>query len=73
MLLARKKGSKIARQADVRHGGDKGKGEASSKEKKPIATCWGCEKRGHYQHDCRSSKGFEARGKESRMVQGDRM
>jgi len=35
----------------------KGKGDAPrGKVKKPKGTCWGCGKKGHYEHDCHSKK-----------------
>ena len=53
-LLAKQKGSKGGK-AEGSHG--KGKGDASGgKAKKPKGTCWGCGKKGHYEHDCHSKK-----------------
>lgn len=55
-LLAKQKGSKAAGKSDTKRGGDKDKDESTSKGKKLKVSCWGCKKRGHYQHDCHSPK-----------------
>jgi hypothetical protein len=54
VLLAKQKGSKATAKSDTKHGGDKGK--SLSKRRKPKISCWGCGKKGHYQHDCCSLK-----------------
>jgi len=58
-LLAKQKGSKGSGRSETGRGGTSepsGGSRSSSRGKKANVTCYGCGKKGHYKHECRSPR-----------------
>ena len=66
-LLAKQKGSRGSGKADI----GRGRGSSGDKGKKANVTCYGCGKKGHYKHECRSlKKGGEKGGPNTASTSG---